>query len=60
MQPPWSMATSMITLPGFISFEIFAADEPRGLRAGNEHRADHEVGQRQLLADGVAVAEEAR
>ena len=59
MQPPWSIATSMITLPGFIRLQVFALDQHRGLRAGNQHRADHQVGPRELLADRVAVAEQA-
>ena len=59
MQPPWSIATSMITLPGFIRCRSSLLDEHRRLRAGNQHGADHEVGPRQLLADRVPIAEQA-
>ena len=39
--------------------QVLLFDEHRGLRAGDQHRADHEVGPRELLADRVAVAEQA-
>ena len=48
------MATSMITLPGFISLRSSRSIEPRGLGAGDQDRADHQVGPLKLLADRCA------
>ncbi len=38
--------------------QVFALDQPRGLGAGHQHGADHQVGAAELLADGVPVAEQ--
>ena len=57
-QPPWSMATSMITLPGFISRRSSRSTRLGAFAPGIEHRADHQVGPPELLADRVPVAEE--
>ena len=45
-QPPWSMATSMITARGCIGLQVLAADQVRRLGAGDQHRADDQVGPR--------------
>ena len=44
MQPPWSMAMSTITAPGFIGRDHVLGDHDRGPAAGDQHGADHEVG----------------
>ena len=44
---------------GLHQLQVVAFDQPRRLGAGDQHGADHQVGPRKLLADGVAVAEQA-
>ena len=57
MHPPWSIATSMMTLPGCIRLKIFAFDQARRFRAWNQHGTDHQIGTFELFANCMAVAE---
>ena len=41
--PPWSMATSTTTEPGFI-WRDHSRGPAGGRSAGNQYRADHQVG----------------
>ena len=55
MQPPWSTATSTMTAPGFIARDHLLGDHHRRPAAGDEHRADHEVGVGDGALDRAAV-----
>jgi hypothetical protein len=57
MQPPWSTATSTITLPGFIALSISRVTRC-GARARDQHRADKQVGPRHHLGDIRGVRRE--
>ena len=46
--------------PRLHDLQVVAADEVRGLRTGDQHRADHEVGQPQAFEDVEPVAEDGR
>ncbi len=52
-QPPWSMAMSTMTLPGFIGAHHVAGDELGRGGAGHQHGADQQVGAAQ---DGARCA----
>ena len=56
-QPPWSMATSTITLPFFIVFRSDAY-KARRLGAGDQHRADRPDRPGADVANGVRIAED--
>ena len=55
MQPPWSTATSISTLPGFINLRSSGADQSRSLRAGDQHRSDDQIGELDLIQDVVTI-----
>ena len=48
-QPPWSMAMSTKTLPGFIDAQHRARDQLRRTRARHQHGADEQVDRGQQL-----------
>ena len=54
-QPPWSMATSTITEPFFMSRDHVARHELRRRGARDQHAADEEVGARAGVGDVRAV-----
>ena len=59
MQPPWSMATSMITLPGFMRRRSSCSTSIGAFAPGISTAPITRSALRQLLADRVAVAEQA-
>ena len=49
--PPWSIARSTRAAPGRMRAHQRARQEPRGARARDQDRADHEIGRQHLLLD---------
>ena len=54
-QPPWSTEMSTSTEPGFIRADQLVRHQHRRLRAGHQHRADHQVRVEAGLLDLVRV-----
>ena len=59
-QPPWSMATSMMTARGGIRLQVLAADQVRRLAPGISTAPMTRSARRQAVEDVVPVAEQRR
>ena len=55
MQPPWSMATSMMAEPGFMRSTMARVTMCGGAGAGYQDGADHDVGGGHGFSDGIGI-----